>query len=50
MTSLNTLRPREDAERIAALARYAPFMDREEQLQELLDTGTRPEVVEAIKR
>ena len=35
---------------LSALAKYAPYMDSEEQLQELLQAATRPEVVEAVKR
>ena len=53
----NSLCPSEEAERVAtreallsALARYAPHMAEEEQLQELLDAATRQEVVEDIRR
>ena len=38
------------ADLLSALAKYAPYMDGEELLQELLHAAIRPEVVEAVKR
>ena len=53
----NSLCPSEEAERVAtregllsALARYAPHMAEEEQLQQLLGAAARQEVVEAVRR